>query len=121
MHLYLICGIEKGQQVCSDVTINGQISLASKLIAEIYNLVDFYFGISASSGGFEPSHCHFVSLGKTLNSQCLLWAEEFHQYIIAIYRGDIPKLYTIIGICGMVPDQWVFAWYSGFLTLLSGN
>ena len=28
---------------------------------------------------------HFVFLGKTLNSQCLPRAEEFHQYIIAIY------------------------------------
>ena len=55
--------------------------------------------------GSKP--CHFVSLWKTLNSQCLPWAKQFYQYIIAIY---------VCGLYGMVPHQ-LFS--MGFLHLHS--
>ena len=59
--------------------------------------------LACASVGSNPHHCHFVSLGKTLNSQCLPWAEKFHQYIIAIYVYGFYQ-YTTTAIYGMVPD-----------------
>ena len=52
----------------------------------------------ASVGSSLLGGCHFVSLGKTLNSHCLQWAEEFHQCIFTDICGLLPELLFSVGL-----------------------
>ena len=77
-------------------------SMPSKLGQVVAQLLECLFiNLLAYACGFKTCHCHFVFSGKTLNCQ---WAEEFHQYFIAIYVCGFDQ-YTFTGICGMLPDQ----------------
>ena len=46
----------------------------------------------ASVGSSLLGSCHFVSLDKILNYQCLQWAEEFLQCIFTDICGLLPEL-----------------------------
>ena len=52
----------------------------------------------ASVGSSLLGGCHFVSLGKTLNSHCLQWAKEFHQCILTDICGLLPELLFSVGL-----------------------
>ena len=62
--------------------------------------------------GSKPSYCHFGSFGITLNSNCLSWAEEFHQY-------STFEIY--VGWCLTSSSSWVSSWHSGFFPHLSAK
>ena len=92
------------------------MTLGSQALTFFKNFQKFYSKLSLKN---KVNLCpkryvdvHYVSLGMTLNPQCLPWVEEFHWYIIAIYVCGFHQ-YIIAGICRMVPDCLISGGSSG--------